>query len=361
VPSLSFAHRIIHWQRQHGRAHLPWQGSRDPYRVWLSEIMLQQTQVATVLAYFPRFLARFPDVSALSAAPLEDVLALWAGLGYYARARNLHKAARMVVAQHGGSFPTTAAMLAELPGIGRSTAAAIAAFAYHERAAILDGNVKRVLCRHFALADATSAKAQKDLWALAESLLPMPEGKENQSADMPAYTQGLMDLGATVCLKPAPRCDFCPLRATCKAYAQNRKMDFPALVIRKPKAQKRETFLLICDERHILLQRRPPTGIWGGLLCPPQQDEALPPIVMTAMQTPEVLPPILHAFTHFKLEITPHLYRIALPPSFIPEPGWEWLPFSSAIHAGMPAPMKKLVLRMCSTGLTDSDVFINPA
>jgi A/G-specific adenine glycosylase len=221
ISPTDFSRRLIAWQRQHGRHHLPWQ-VREPYRVWLSEIMLQQTQVATVLDYYPRFIARFPDVAALAAAPQDDVLNLWAGLGYYSRARNLHKAAKQVVHDFGGVFPPQRQALETLCGVGRSTAAAIAAFAFHEREAILDGNVKRVLCRVFAqegnLAD---KKFEQALWALAESLLP-PENK-----NMPAYTQGLMDLGATVCKRSKPLCAQCPMADGCLAKAQNRIADLP--------------------------------------------------------------------------------------------------------------------------------------
>ena len=203
---------MIGWQGRHGRHGLPWQGNPDPYRVWLSEVMLQQTQVATVLAYYPRFLARFPDVRALAAAPLDAVLAAWSGLGYYRRARLLHRCAQVVVAEHGGAFPRHAVQLAALPGIGRSTAAAIAAFCFGERAAILDGNVKRVLARAFGIGDDLgTAAGQRALWARAEALLP--------ARGIGAYTQGLMDLGATVCLARRPRCDACPLAATCAAAA----------------------------------------------------------------------------------------------------------------------------------------------
>ncbi|MDR0234016.1 MAG: A/G-specific adenine glycosylase [Zoogloeaceae bacterium] len=335
----SFARRIVHWQRRHGRNHLPWQNTRDPYRVWLSEIMLQQTQVKTVLAYFPRFVARFPSVETLASASPDEALAHWAGLGYYARARNLHAAARAVVERHGGRFPDTAAELAELPGVGRSTAAAIAAFVSHERAAILDGNVKRVLCRHFMIADAASGKAQKHLWSLAESLLPAP----GKSADMPAYTQGLMDLGATVCLKNAPRCDACPLSDTCGARLQNRQTDFPARVLRKRKAEKSGTFLFIRNKTHILLKRRPPSGVWGGLLCPPQKEDDLPPALKTALRTQKVLPSVIHTFTHFRLEIIPEVCWVDLPPSAVSEPGWEWLRLPDALKAGLPAPMARLL------------------
>ena len=212
--ALPFAERVVQWQRTHGRAGLPWQITRDPYRVWLSEIMLQQTQVTTVLGYYERFLQRFPTVVALANAPSEDVLAMWSGLGYYARARNLHKCAQAVAAVHGGEFPRSAVQLAELPGIGRSTAAAIAAFCFGERVAILDGNVKRVLTRVLAWErDIAQAASEKALWAIASDLLPVAPAGEPLHAAMATYTQGLMDLGATVCTIRRPACDACPANA----------------------------------------------------------------------------------------------------------------------------------------------------
>ncbi|HEY1392439.1 MAG TPA: A/G-specific adenine glycosylase, partial [Methylibium sp.] len=217
-----FAARLVAWQRIHGRHDLPWQRTREPYRVWLSEIMLQQTQVSTVLAYYPRFLQRFPDVRSLAAASLDEVLAAWAGLGYYSRARNLHRCAQVVLEQHGGEFPRSAAALVELPGIGRSTAAAIAAFCGDERAAILDGNVKRVLSRLLAFGeDLAQARNEKTLWACAEALLPAAAG------DMPAYTQGLMDLGATICLARKPACALCPTQGLCAAQREGRPEAYP--------------------------------------------------------------------------------------------------------------------------------------
>ncbi len=216
----SFAAKVIAWQQQHGRHDLPWQASRDPYRVWLSEIMLQQTQVATVLDYYPRMLARFPDVRALAAASLDDVLALWSGLGYYSRARHLHHCAQVVVAEHGGEFPRNAAALAGLPGIGRSTAAAIASFCFGERAAILDGNVKRVLTRALGFGDDLSLAAhERALWRQAEALLP--------ATGVAAYNQGLMDLGATLCSARRPRCPDCPLQATLRGAARGRAGALP--------------------------------------------------------------------------------------------------------------------------------------
>ncbi len=217
----SVAARVVRWHRRAGRRGLPWQGVRDPYRVWLSEVMLQQTQVATALAYYERFVERYPDVAALAAAPLDDVLASWSGLGYYSRARHLHRCAQTIVGEYGGSFPRSSAELARLPGIGRSTAAAIAAFCFDERAAILDGNVKRVLARHLGFeADLANASAQRELWAHAESLLPA-------AAQMARYTQGLMDLGALVCLPRQPRCEACPLAATCVARRSGRTAELP--------------------------------------------------------------------------------------------------------------------------------------
>ncbi|HVL55913.1 MAG TPA: A/G-specific adenine glycosylase, partial [Burkholderiaceae bacterium] len=224
---MGLAERLIRWQRQAGRHDLPWQGSRDPYRIWVSEIMLQQTQVATVAPYYRRFTARFPDLAALAAAPLEHVLACWSGLGYYARARNLHACARVLVERHGGCWPGSAAQLAQLPGVGRSTAAAIAAFAYGERAAILDGNVRRVLCRHFGVEGvAGSAALERALWRLAERELP--------ERDVDVYTQALMDLGATVCLRAAPRCDVCPVAADCVAHREQRTAELPVPRRRAP-------------------------------------------------------------------------------------------------------------------------------
>ena len=229
---------VVRWQRTHGRSGLPWQGSRDPYRVWLSEIMLQQTQVSTVLDYYPRFLARFPDVSSLAAAPQDDVLGLWSGLGYYSRARNLHRCAQDVMALHGGRFPADAATLQTLPGIGRSTAAAIAAFCFGERAAILDGNVKRVLTRVLGFdEDIASASATNRLWDQATALLPQ------HAADMPAYTQGLMDLGATICSTRKPACLACPLSERCVARREGEPERYPVKT-RKLKRSAQSLWLL---------------------------------------------------------------------------------------------------------------------
>lgn len=315
---------LIAWQREHGRNHLPWQRTREPYHVWLSEVMLQQTQVATVLGYYERFLAHFPTVADLAAASAEQVMALWAGLGYYSRARNLHRCAQIVVAEHEGRFPTSAAQLQTLPGIGRSTAAAIAAFCFGERVAIFDANVRRVLSR--LLADAGDARA---LWPVAEQLLPTPADARNLAADIAAYTQGLMDLGATVCTPRRARCEVCPLRTHCRAYAENQIEKYPVKTP-KPTRRNEDWYLLILlniennRPNKIWLERRAEktkkskTGntpqnqnsIWVGLYSPPTF-----PDLLTAENAAQALlgksfkihalPSVSHALTHRQLRLFP--------------------------------------------------------
>ncbi|MDR2164155.1 MAG: A/G-specific adenine glycosylase [Zoogloeaceae bacterium] len=338
--SAAFARRVILWQHRDGRHDLPWQGTRDPYPIWLSEIMLQQTQVRVVREYFPRFLARFPDVATLAAAPLDDVLALWAGLGYYARARNLHACARQVVDAHGGRFPKTAATLAELPGIGRSTAAAIAAFAYSERVPILDGNVKRILCRHFAIEGVPAGAVEKSLWTLAESLLPAAAG-------MARYTQGLMDLGATLCLRK-PRCMSCPLSTSCLARKQGRAENLPTRRTARVKPCREAIFLLITDGENILLERRPPAGVWGGLRTLPEGREWLSRLGLEAC-VPQPLPPREHVFTHFRLAIRPLLCQVARMPASATESRLECMTFKAARKAGIPAPVARLLAEIRQT------------
>ncbi len=270
VVALPIWQRVNSWQAGHGRHTLPWQQSRDPYRVWLSEIMLQQTQVATVLGYFERFVTRLPDVAALAAAPTDTVMELWSGLGYYSRARNLHRCAQIVMEQHGGAFPRSAAVLATLPGIGRSTAGAIAAFCFGERVAILDANVRRVLTRVLGFdADLARPVNERALWKEATALLP--QGSMPELADrMPRYTQGLMDLGATVCLPKKPLCLLCPLADGCVARVQGRPETYPvrSRVIRR--SSESWWLLLLRDPLgRIALHRRLSRGIWAGLYCPP--------------------------------------------------------------------------------------------
>jgi A/G-specific adenine glycosylase len=306
--ALPFAERVIRWQRLHGRAGLPWQQTRDPYRVWLSEIMLQQTQVTTVLGYYERFLQRFPTVVALADAPSEDVLAMWSGLGYYARARNLHKCAQAVVALHGGEFPRSAVQLAELPGIGLSTAAAIAAFCFGERAAILDGNVKRVLTRVFAYeGDIAQAAAQKALWTIASDLLPEAPAGEPLHAAMATYTQGLMDLGATVCTIRRPACDACPANAMCAGRLSGAPEKFPVKT-RKLKRGKRAAVLLwLQREDRVWLVRRADSGVWAQLWSLPEFDTAvaLERAVEHWPGTLEWMAPFKHVLTHFDWMLQP--------------------------------------------------------
>ena len=342
-----FARRVIDWQRQHGRHGLPWQATNDAYRIWVSEIMLQQTQVAAVIPYYQRFMARFPDVQALAAASADDVLAHWSGLGYYARARNLHAAAQAVVAQQGGRFPTDSVVLATLPGIGRSTAAAIAAFSVGERSAILDGNVKRVFARHFAVEGFTGATAvQAQLWALADRLLPVVSPA--LTADMQSYTQGLMDLGANVCSRSRPRCSLCPLQDTCRALAQDRVAELPAPRPRKVRPERSSLVRLLRRPGEVLLERRPASGIWGGLWSFPEA-AALPAHWPGEARRFEVR----HVFTHFTLQLT--VQEHCLPAGYTPalaEPAslhlhWHALP--AALQLGLPAPVR-LVLEQVAAG-----------
>lgn len=345
VPVLpDFAARLIGWQRAHGRHGLPWQGSRDPYRIWLAEIMLQQTQVASVIPYYTRFLARFPDVAALAAAAVEEVMALWSGLGYYARARNLHRAARAVMDEHGGRFPATAAALAGLPGVGRSTAAAIAAFASGERAAILDGNVKRVLCRAFGIAGFPGERAiEKCLWALAETLLPA------RGEDMGIYTQAQMDLGATLCTRAHPACERCPLADACVARASKRIAELPTPRPRKTPPRHAARMAVVVLGQSILLERRPPAGIWGGLLALPEIPAGID-IAAWGERTfglervgVRELPALVHTFTHFTLAIAPWRIDLPAPPRFVGEAAWQWLDFGQIDSAALPAPVRRIL------------------
>lgn len=340
----SFATRLVAWQEKHGRHDLPWQVS-DPYRVWLSEIMLQQTQVTAVLAYYARFLQRFPDVASLAAAATDDVLALWSGLGYYSRARNLHKAARMVMTEFGGHFPHQREEIQRLPGVGRSTAAAIAAFAFGQRETILDGNVKRVLARCFGIAGFPGEKAVENrLWALAESLLPQDGSK------MTAYTQGLMDLGATVCSR-RPACTVCPMVDGCVAAQQGRTHELPTPRPKKAVPVRHTVMLLAQHGDKVWLERRPPTGIWGGLLSLPEfADSAAAEDWLAQQGNGDVLPSwpeLEHVFTHFRLIITPLPALLdTLAAGGVQESAGQWLSLAQALDAGLPAPVKRLLQRL---------------
>jgi len=338
----SFAARIIAWQRRHGRHDLPWQNTRDPYRIWLSEIMLQQTQVATVVPYYLRFLAAFSDVQALARAPIDDVLAHWSGLGYYRRAHHLHAAAQTIVARHDGDFPRDAATLATLPGIGRSTAAAIAAFAFGARAAILDGNVKRVLARHRGIAGFPGApKVEAALWRIADDALPV--------RGVGTYTQGLMDLGAALCMRANPRCAQCPVAADCVARSEDRIAELPSP--RAPKALPRRAIRVLVIERggEVLFEKRPPLGIWGGLWSLPEctLDDDVRAAVRTRfgaqVELRDALAPIEHGFTHFALTLHPQRVVATRWPTRAESPGMLWLAPADAQGAALPAPIKKLM------------------
>lgn len=335
-----FAQGVIDWQRQQGRHDLPWQNTRDAYRVWLSEIMLQQTQVRTVQPYYARFLDRFPDLRTLAAAPLAEVLELWSGLGYYARARHLHRCAQILIQDHAGHFPENPADIARLPGIGRSTAAAIAVFAFGKRAAILDGNVKRVLIRCFAVEEPrSSARLEQRLWILAESLLP--------AEDLESYTQGMMDLGATVCTRRQPTCDRCPLQASCLARRHGRQAELPAPRPGKTLPQRRSPVLLLTDGQQVLLEQRPPHGIWGGLLALPEGTAADAPALvqrhggeLLCIGEPRTL---RHDFSHFRLilDILPCTVRRL--GHAAGETHWQWLALEKIAQAALPTPVRKIL------------------
>lgn len=341
-----FSEAVVRWQKQHGRHALPWQNTRDAYRIWLSEIMLQQTQVAAVIPYYQRFLNRFPDVESLAAANAEEVMAHWSGLGYYSRARNLHRCAQRVVADHAGRFPDDPELLADLPGIGRSTAAAIAAFAYGTRAAILDGNVKRVFARVFGIEGFPGAKPVEDrMWRRAVALLP--------EQDVEAYTQGLMDLGATVCTRGRPNCTACPLKPRCVALETHRVHMLPERKPRKAIPEKSTTMLVVGDGHHVLLEQRPDSGIWGGLLSLPEVahegqslDEALHKAVAPfgLIDSFERLQPFSHGFTHFRLHVSPYRVRLSRKLDIAGEGNHVWYRTDLLTGAPLPAPVKKLLL-----------------
>jgi A/G-specific adenine glycosylase len=349
----AFSEHIVAWQLTHGRHTLPWQNTHDPYRIWLSEIMLQQTQVATVIPYYERFLERFPTVTDLARAPQEQVMELWAGLGYYSRARNLHACAQRILAEWDGRFPPHAEQIETLPGIGRSTAAAIAAFAYGERSPILDGNVKRVFARYFGIeGDPTKRPVEQRMWALAEAQMPA-EGAD-AADNMRRYTQGLMDLGATLCTRGNPDCGVCPVREDCVALREARQHELPTPRERKAVPERRTGMLVIERAGEILLERRPSPGIWGGLWSLPEfagddPAAACRALGITAGQTFR-LPEFSHTFTHFKLHIEPwHVQAgaVALRDATVVQ---TWLSTADTMGAALPAPVKKLLLGLFETG-----------
>jgi len=341
-----FAENLLTWYDQHGRHNLPWHHNRTAYRVWVSEIMLQQTQVATVIPYFQAFMERFPDVRSLAEAPVDDVLSHWSGLGYYARARNLQKAAQSVINDFGGTFPDTQEELETLTGIGRSTAAAIIAQAFGKRAAILDGNVKRVLARYHAVPGwPGQTPVLKQLWKHAEAHTPDERVRD--------YTQGIMDLGATVCTRSRPSCISCPLQQGCTAYARGETSLYPGSKPKKAKPEKTTWMVILEDKKgRILLERRPPSGIWGGLWSLPELDpaygadelqEACERSLGLACEEPELIGGFRHTFSHYHLHIQPARLNVTEQNNVRDDAQQKWLHRHEALTLGLPAPIRTLL------------------
>jgi len=344
-----FSQQLLSWFDQHGRKHLPWQQNQTPYRVWLSEIMLQQTQVATVIPYFERFTQRFPDVASLANAEEDEVLHLWTGLGYYARARNLQKAAKQLVLEHNGEFPQDLEQLQKLPGIGRSTAGAIMALAFKAPATILDGNVKRVLARCYAVEGWPGQnRVAKALWEIAEALSAQDQAQQ-RTAD---YTQAIMDLGATICTRSNPNCEACPFINECIACLEGRIKNFPG---KKPKKVMpvRNTHMLVISgpQSEVLLQRRPSQGLWGGLWGFPECEQQEVETQLTNLQIVqqditkiEQGTPFRHTFTHFHLDITPVHVQLRRTSTFISEPEQtHWDHWDTSKDIGLTGPVTKLL------------------
>ena len=340
-------HSLLSWYRVHGRHDLPWQHPRTPYRIWVSEIMLQQTQVQTVIPYFNNFIQRFPSINHLANASLDEVLTLWSGLGYYARARHLHRAAKEIVEKLNGELPKQADLLKSLPGIGRSTAAAILAQAWDHPEAILDGNVKRVMCRlHRVAGPPNDKQIESTLWQLAESYTPKHE--------VAAYTQAIMDLGATLCRRTQPKCEICPLQSQCEAYIMNQTATFPHKMQRHARGRQTTSFLMVQDkENGIWLERRNGSGIWGGLFCFPEWDISESINDWTLAQfgarvaSLEHWPRRLHRFTHFDLAYDPVKVTLGqkdLAPRSLPQYSGQWVPPEAhALPGGVATPIKQLI------------------
>ncbi len=345
VSPKAFAGQVLRWFDQHGRKDLPWQQNPTPYRVWISEIMLQQTQVATVIPYYQRFMTRFPEVTALAAADEDQVLHLWTGLGYYARARNLHKAAKQIAGEFDGVFPGSVESLESLPGIGRSTAGAIAALAMNISAPILDGNVKRVLTRYLAVEGWPEQTAiKKQLWDIADQLMPA-----TRVAD---YTQAMMDLGATVCTRSRPACDSCPLQANCRAHGQGLTDQIPGKKPRKALPVKTTSMLIFRDtDNRVLLEKRPPNGIWGSLFSFPETAEidpgAIPAFLPVHPEQHQPLSALRHTFSHYHLDIQPLLFSVPEATDIVADSDrWLWYPLDHSLQVGLAAPVKKLMTRL---------------
>jgi A/G-specific adenine glycosylase len=344
-----FAPLLLQWFDLHGRTELPWQQNPTPYRVWVSEVMLQQTQVATVVPYFERFMSRFPDVQTLSGAPLDEVLHLWTGLGYYARARNLHKSARQVIEQHGGRMPEDFEALHALPGIGRSTAGAILALSIGQRHPILDGNVKRVLARVYGIeGDPGAAETLDALWRQSDLCTP--------AEWVGAYTQAIMDLGATICTRARPACTICPFQTRCFAARENRQADYPGRR-RKRLRPARAAVLLLAERQQeganaVFVERRPASGIWGGLWSPPQFPDEPAALdwcrqeLGEPQRVAEALEPIDHAFTHFDLHLIPLRVRVVQREGIRERDDRLWYQLKTPPRVGLPQPIRQLFTRM---------------
>ncbi len=339
----SFANTVLAWYRRYGRHDLPWQG-QDAYRVWLSEIMLQQTQVSTVIPYYRDFLKSFPSIKRLADAGIDDVLRHWQGLGYYARARNLHKAARLIRDEYNGRFPREFDAVAALPGIGRSTAGAILSFAYGQRWPILDGNVKRVLARCFRVPGwYGQSDTMKQLWYLAESVTP----DENAAG----FNQAMMDIGSMVCLKSKPKCEICPLKPVCSSYRHHCQAEYPQKKPKKAKPHKNTLMLLHRHGERLLLWRRPPSGIWGGLWSLPEVDDENAIALWQQSFLREVQAPaaiqenvIRHQFTHYSLDISLAIIELeSLPNGIADEDNYAWIDVDDIGNHGLPTPVRKLL------------------
>ena len=347
---------LLEWHEREGRHGLPWQTDRTPYRVWVSEIMLQQTQVAAVRPYYARFMRRFPDVGTLAAASVDEVLHSWSGLGYYARARNLHRAAELICAEFGGELPHSFAELARLPGVGRSTAGAILALSYGERFPILDGNVRRVLSRYFGVAGGrATAAGVKRLWELSERCTP--------AARVAEYTQAVMDLGATVCVRSRPLCACCPLAADCFARRTGRQHEFPAPRTARARRARRVFMVVALHENgSVLLERRPENGVWGGLWSLPEFDTAtaaqafIRQSLVTSVPEPQPLSTVEHAFTHFSLSINPLLVHCAGAAPVMEEGASLWYNVRAPVRIGLPAPISALLQRLAHRSMFDAPV-----
>jgi len=339
-----FAHVVLDWYQRYGRKTLPWQLDKTPYQVWLSEVMLQQTQVATVIPYFQRFMTYFPNVSALAAAPLDEVLHLWTGLGYYARARNLHKAAQTIVAKHGGEFPTTFDEIIALPGVGRSTAGAILSLSQGQHFPILDGNVKRVLARCYAVEGWPGKKdVENRLWQISEDVTP--------AIGVGAFNQAMMDLGAMVCTRSKPKCSLCPLQQGCIAYANHSWASYPGKKPKQTLPEKTAYMLLLQRDQHVWLQQRPPVGLWGGLYCFPQFSTQAEMELWLQQQglnahSVQQLTAFRHTFSHFHLDIVPMLLEFSNPTQCMDEGAALWYNLAQPPSVGLAAPVERLLQQL---------------